>query len=164
MIQLQDSVEIDVPLERLYEWLNELDRNFVPWSPPHEYFYKITGGFDVGDQIQFKELVMGVPYDIKGVIKQHDKSENGFHIMFETMSGLSHIHFIGERTQTGCRFTHAEDFGKPDTFFGRIFNWALFEVIAKKKANWKLILDDMKEDNLYLKEILETGTYPPKTA
>jgi len=36
-------------------------------------------------------------------------------------------------------------------------------VIAKKKANWQLIADDMKEDNMYLKQILETGVYPEKT-
>ncbi len=65
--------------------------------------------------------------------------------------------------ETGCRFTHIEEFGKPDTFFGKFINWLLFNVIAKKKANWQLIADDMKEDNMYLKQILETGVYPGKT-
>ena len=61
MITLKDSVDIAVPLDNLYQWLQSLDTNFVKWSPYHEYFQKTTGGFDVGDEIQFKELVMGVP-------------------------------------------------------------------------------------------------------
>lgn len=164
MITLKDAVEISVPLSELYLWLQALDTNFVKWSPYHEYFQKISGGFDVGDKIQFKELVMGVPYDIKGIIQRHDKNEDGFQIMFETMSGLAHIYFIGDATDTACRFTHIEEFGKPDTLFGKMFNWFLFEVAAKKKANWQLIKDDMAEDNMYLKQILETGVYPERKA
>lgn len=76
------------------------------------------------------------------------------------MSGLAHIYFIGEELDDGCRFIHIEEFGKPETLFGRIFNWILFEVLAKKKANWQLIKKDMAEDNLNLRQILETGVYP----
>jgi hypothetical protein len=160
MITLKDSIEIAVPLDNLYNWLLALDENFVKWSPPHEYFYKLDGGLNVGDRIQFKEQVMGIPYDIKGVIKRIDKEDENFNLMFETMSGLAHIYFIGEKTESGVRFTHIEEFGKPDTFLGKIFNWLLFEIFAKKKANWQLILDDMKQDNIYLKQILEEGKYP----
>ena len=160
MVALKDTVEISVPLNVLYNWLQALDKNFVKWSPYHEYFHKITGGFNVGDKIQFKERVMGVYYDIKGIIQKHEISDDSFQIVFETMSGLAHIYFIGESIKSGCRFTHIEEFGKPDTFFGRIFNWFLFDVIAKKRANWQLIKDDMEEDNMYLKQILETGVYP----
>ena len=162
MIRLTDEVQIAVPLDDLYNWLLKLDENFVKWSPYHDYFVKLSGGLAVGNEIQFKELVMGVPYDIKGVIQEHTKNENNFRMMFETMSGLSHIYFIGEKIKDGCRFTHIEEFGKPDTFFGKIFNWLLFKVIAKKKANWQLIKDDMAEDNMYLKQILETGVYPER--
>jgi hypothetical protein len=163
MIKLEDSVEIAVSLDDLYNWLLALDENFVKWSPPHEYFRKLDGGLDVGDRIQFKEEVMGVPYDIKGIIKRKDKKDDGFEVMFETMSGLAHIYFIGRKTKSGVRFTHIEEFGKPDTFFGKMFNWLLFEVIAKKRANWQLILDDMRQDNVYLKEILEEGKYPGRS-
>jgi len=160
MITLSDSIDISAPLDELYEWLRALDENFIKWSPYHEYFKKLSGGLEIGDTIQFKELVMGVPYDIKGTIQTHSKNNDGFRIVFETMSGLAHIYFIGDKTADGCRFTHIEEFGKPDTFFGRLFNWLLFEVLFQKKANWQLIQNDMEEDNRYLKQILETGVYP----
>jgi hypothetical protein len=162
MIVLKDSVDIAVSLDRLYQWLLDLDKNFVRWSPYHDYFQKVSGGFDVGDEIHFKELVMGVSYDIKGIIRLHERNNDGFRIIFETMAGLGHIIFIGEKIAGGCRFTHIEEFGKPDTFFGKIFNWLLFSVIARKRANWQLIKDDMAEDNIYLKQILETGVYPDR--
>lgn len=164
MITLKDSVDIAVPLDQLYQWLQSLDTNFVKWSPYHEYFQKTTGGFNVGDEIQFKELVMGVPYDIKGIIQKHDREKDRFKIMFESMSGWAHIYFIGEATERGCRFIHIEEFGKPDTLWGRFINWLLFKVLFKKRANWQLIKDDMAEDNMYLKQILETGVYPERKA
>ncbi len=43
-----------------------------------------------------------------------------------------------------------------------VFPYLLFEVIAKKKASWQLVKDDMAEDNMYLKQILETGVYPKR--
>lgn len=162
MIKLKDSVDIAVPLDSLYTWLQDLEKNFVLWSPSHEYFRKVSGGFDVGDTIQFKELVRGVSYDIKGVIKQHEKNENGFQIIFETMSGLGHIFFIGEETSEGCCLIHIEEFGKPDTFFGKIFNWFIFNVFAKRRADGQLIKDDMAIDNLYLKKLLESDLSPAK--
>ena len=159
-IRLQDSIEINVSLNELYAWMLELDKNFVKWHPAHEYFEKVTGGFSPGDQIRFKELVMGVPYDIEGTILEHQKNDKEFYLLFETFSGIGKITFCAEATENGCRFVHIEEFGKPATFFGGIFNWFIFEAAAKKKADWNLILTDMREDNINLKQILETGVYP----
>ncbi|MDR2415292.1 MAG: SRPBCC family protein [Candidatus Peribacteria bacterium] len=160
MIVLTDSIDISVSLHELYHWLEALDKNFVKWSPSHEYFYKLDGGVQVGDRIQFRETVEDVSYTIKGVIQQHSTTKDSFHIVFTTMSGIGRIHFIGEKIKSGVHFTHIEEFGKSDTLFGRIFSWLLFNIFARKKANWQRILDDMKRDNKYLKQILEEGKYP----
>jgi len=162
MVTLIESIEINSPLDVLYGWLIKLDENFVKWSPCHTYFKKATGRFAVGDKICFGERVEGVSYRITGVIRQHEKSEDGFRLVFETMSGLSHIYFIGGKTENGCSFTHIEEFGKPNTRKGRFINHLLFDILAKRRANWRLIQDDMARDNLHLKQILETGTYPDR--
>ena len=159
-IRLEDSIKIDTPLTELYDWMLALDKNFVKWHPAHEYFEKTTGGFEPGDQIRFKELVMGVPYDIEGTIIEHRHDDNEFFMIFETFSGMGQITFTGRSTPNGCTFTHIEEFGKPAGFWNGIYNWFVFEVAGKEKANWELILNDMKEDNINLKQILETGTYP----
>jgi len=162
MITLIDAVEIEVPLDALYEWLLALDRNFVAWSPYHERFKKVSGGFGIGGRIYFCERISGVTYRVSGVIKRNEKSQEGFTIMFETMSGLTRIYFIGGKTDGGCSFTHIEEFGKPNTKSGRFLNRLLFDVLFRRRANWRLIQDDMALDNAYLKQILENGIYPER--
>jgi len=162
MVTLIESVEIAVPLNELYGWLLKLDRNFVKWSPCHRRFQTVTGGFAVGDKVRFRERVQRVNYRIGGIIRCHEKNENGFRIMFETMSGLSHIYFIGGRSGSGCSFTHIEEFGLPNTRKGKFVNRLLFDILAKRRANWRLIQEDMARDNVYLKQILETGVYPER--
>jgi hypothetical protein len=160
MITLIESVEINASLDALYGWLLRLDENFVRWSPCHRHFSKVTGGLGVGDRVRFGERVEGVSYRVGGVVRRHDKNANEFHIVFETMSGLSRIYFIGGRAENGCNFTHIEEFGKPNTRKGRFINHLLFDLLARRHANWRLIQEDMARDNLYLKQILETGAYP----
>ena len=45
---------------------------------------------------------------------------------------------------------------------GAIVNFLVFKVFFRKKADWRLIRDDMVLDNRYLKEILEEGRYPER--
>jgi len=162
MITLIDAVEIDAPLDALYEWLLALDKNFVKWSPCHRRFKKITGGFDAGDRVWFCERVKGVTYRVGGVVRQHEKTQNGFKMVFETMSGLSHIYFIGGKSANGCSFTHIEEFGKPNTNSGKFLNRLLFRILFRRHANWRLIQNDMALDNAFLKQILENGVYPER--
>ncbi len=159
MISLEDSIDINASLDSLYDWLCNLDKNFVVWNPSHTEFKKLSGGLNTGDKIQFTEIVKGISYKVKGTIKERTKNQDSFTMIFEAGSGFAHIYFLGNKTETGCRFTHIEEFGKPDTFFGKIINFLVFKVIVRKKADWNLILDDMKEDNIYLKNFLETGKY-----
>lgn len=162
MITLIDAVEIEAPLDALYEWLLALDKNFVEWSPYHKRFKKVSGGFGVGDRIYFCERISGVTYRAGGVIKRNERSSEKFTIIFETMSGLSRIYFIGGKTDGGCSFTHIEEFGQPNTKSGRFFNHILFDVLFRRRADWRLIQGDMALDNAYLKRILEDGVYPER--
>lgn len=159
MIVLRDSIEIATSIDELYTWFLNLEENFVDWSPYHTEFKKLNGGLRVGDKIKFVEVVNDIEYKVKGVIKEDKKTEDSFTIIFETASGLARIYFIGEAIDSGCRFTHIEEFGMKDSFLGKIVNWLIFDLLIKKKADWDLILEDMKEDNLYLKNYLETGEY-----
>lgn len=45
---------------------------------------------------------------------------------------------------------------------GPIMNFLIFKILYRKKANFELIRDDMKLDNLYLKSILAEGKYPER--
>ncbi len=68
---------------------------------------------------------------------------------------MGHIYFIGEKQDDKVRFTHVEKFGLEAPIIGSIIYFLLFKVITRKKANWDLILNDMKKDNIRLKELIE---------
>jgi hypothetical protein len=52
-------------------------------------------------------------------------------IVFEATSGIGRICFIREKTVDGSRLKRLKEFGKPDTIFGRVFNWSSFDIIAR---------------------------------
>ncbi len=159
MIILKDSIEINTTIDSLYNWFSKLDKNFVKWDSVHHTDFKfLSGGTEIGDKIYFEEIVDGVTYSIKGKIIENTKSDDNFVIAFKTSIGLGHIYFIGEKTKKNIRFTHIEKFGLKTPIIGNVINFLLFKVIAKKKANWELILDDMKGDNIRLKKIMENKT------
>ncbi|MDO5725235.1 MAG: SRPBCC family protein [Tissierellia bacterium] len=159
MIRLEESILIECSLDKLYSWFLNFDKNFVDWSPYHTEFEKLSGGFEKGDKIRFVEIVDGINYDVKGEILEHIKTENSFRLVFKAKSGLAHIYFIAEKTESGCKFTHIEEFGKRRGIFKNFINWIAFDILLKNKADWELIRRDMIEDNLYLKNYLETGLY-----
>lgn len=157
MITLKDSIEIKATPDKLYNWFMDLDKHFTKWHPNHTKFEKVTGGTDVGDIIYFEESVGGILYKIKGVITRKEQSENNFRLDFKTMSGLGQISFTANATEGGCIFTHIERFGLETPIIGGIVNFLIFNVLARKKANRDIILQDMKEDNENLKKIIESS-------
>lgn len=156
LIVLKDTIEIRTNMDSLYHWFLNLDENFVRWdSVHHTDFQLLSGGTEVGDKIYFEEIVDGVKYAIKGKIIEKTKSDDRFVFAFKASSGMGRIYFIGEKQDGKVRFTHVEKFGLKTPVIGNVFNFLLFKVIARKKANWDLILNDMKEDNVRLKELME---------
>jgi hypothetical protein len=157
MITLRDSIEIETTLDNLFNWFKDLEKNFSKWHPNHKKFQKVTGGDDVGDIIYFEQCVGGIWYKIKGKITAREKSTTSFRLEFKTMSGIGKISFIAKATKEGCIFTHNETFGLEAPLIGGPINFLIFKIIARKKANWDLILQDMKEDNENLKKIMENA-------
>ena len=113
---------------------------------------------EIGDAIFFEEEVDGVVYAIKGKITIKEKTDNSFKVGFRSAAGLGNIFFIGEKTGKGCCFTHVEEFGLLVPVWGTVVNFLLFKVLLLKKADWDLILNDMQEDNVRLKRIVESET------
>lgn len=156
MIVLKDSIEIKASIDSVYHWFLNLDKNFVRWDNVHHTDFKLlSGGIEAGDKIYFEEIVGGVKYAIKGKIVEKTKSDEKFVFAFKTSSGMGRIYFIGEKRDDKVLFTHVEEFGLKTPVIGDAVNFLLFKVIARKKADWNLILDDMKKDNVRLKELIE---------
>jgi hypothetical protein len=160
MVTLKDTIEINTTIDELYDWFMNIDVNFTKWHHNHKKFEKITGGSEVGDIIYFEQLVNGVWYKVKAKIILKEKNKDNFKIIIKSTTGLGTISFLGKTTENSCVFTHIESFGLSTPVIGNAINFLLFRVFFRKHANWKFILQDMKDDDANLKKILESkGTW-----
>ena len=162
MVTLVESIDINAAYAKLHSWVNNLENEFVLWSPYHTKFELTDHSTTVGSRLRFTELVEGLEYDISGIIIENHEKDGYFRFKFRNDNNTAVITFEGIQTQSGCRFTHTEEFGVRTKLIGTIVNFLLFKVLFKKKANWRLIQDDMIRDNLYLKTILEEDRSPSK--
>ncbi len=162
MITLKEQVDIPALYERLETWIDNFEEEFVRWSPYHIECELYDGGYQVGNRIRFREIVMNLDYNVTGMIIEYERDQHHFRVVFRSGKKTAFIIFEGERTETGCRFSHTEEFGMTIPMVGPILNFLIFKVFFKRKANWQLIRDDMILDNRYLTEILTEGKYPAR--
>ncbi len=162
MVTLTEHVDIPAPYEKLEAWLNNFQEEFVKWSPYHIECDLYDGGYEVGSKIRFREIVMNMDYNVTGTITESEQDKDHFHIVFQSDKKTASITFEGNRTETGCHFSHTEAFGMTTPVIGPLMNFLFFKVLFKKKADWQLIRDDMILDNKYLTEILTEGKYPDR--
>ena len=162
MVTLTESVNIPAPYEKLESWALNFREEFVKWSPYHIECDMYDGGYQFGNRIRFREIVMKLDYNVTGTITECIQDKDHFRIVFQSDSKTAFITFEGKRTETGCRFSHTEAFGMTKPVIGPILNFLIFKVFFRKKANWQLIRDDMILDNQYLTEILSEGNYPDR--
>lgn len=160
MVVLHEEVEIAAPFEKLCAWVDNFEEEFVRWSPYHIECQLLDGGVQVGNRVRFYEIVMGLDYDVTGSITVSERSNTRFKISWLSDKKSAAITFEGEKTVDGCKFSHTEEFGLRTPVIGPIMNFLIFKVLYKKKANWKLIQDDMILDNQHLTDILTEGRYP----
>ena len=134
----------------------------MKWSPYHIECNLYNGNYHAGSKVRFREIVMGLDYDVTGTITECEQDENHFRIVFRSDKKTAFITFEGKRTETGCHFSHTEAFGMTTPVIGAFMNFLIFKVFFRKKANWQLIRDDMILDNRYLYDILTEGKYPER--
>ena len=162
MVTLTEQIEIPASYEKMEAWTANFEKEFVKWSPYHIECNLYDGNYHAGSKIRFREIVMGLDYDVTGTITECEQDENHFRIVFQSDKKTAFITFEGKRTETGCHFSHTEAFGMTTPVIGAIMNFLIFKVFFRKKANWQLIRDDMILDNRYLYEILTEGKYPER--
>jgi len=162
MVTLTEQVNIPAPYEKLEAWVGNFQEEFVKWSPYHIECELYDGGYQTGNRIRFREIVMNLDYDVTGTVRKCEQDQDHFRVVFQSDKKTAFITFEGKRTAEGCWFSHTESFGMTTPVIGPIMNFLIFRVFFKKKANWQLIRDDMILDNRYLTEILTEGKYPER--
>jgi len=162
MVTLTEQVNIPAPYEKLEAWVGNFQEEFVKWSPYHIACDLYDGGYQAGNRIRFREIVMNLDYNVTGTVTESEQDKDHFRVVFQSDKKTAFITFEGKRTENGCWFSHTESFGMTAPVIGPVMNFLIFKVFFKKKANWQLIRDDMILDNRYLTEILTEGRYPDR--
>lgn len=150
------------PYEKLENWLNHFETEFVQWNPFHLKCQLLDKSIEAGSEVRFYEIVVGLDYDVMGILIRRIRKEKLFLIEFQSDKKKALIAFEGRRTDTSCHFSHTEAFCMTTPVIGTIMNFLIFKVLCRKKTDFNLIRDDMKLDNLHLKNILTRGIYPDR--
>lgn len=162
MVIIHEKIDIPAPYERLKAWAENFEEEFVKWSPYHLECELYDQSLSPGSRVRFYEIVMGIDYDVTGTITESEESADHFRYVFLSEQKFAVIIFEGRRTEEGCCFSHTEEFGMRTPIIGPILNFLVFKVIARKKANWNLVREDMILDNNLLADILVHGKYPKR--
>ena len=155
MLTLEDSIEIKTTPSKLLAWFMDLDRHFTEWHPNHTKFEKVTGGMEVGDIIRFEERIKGKWFKFNFTITEKNITDRGWTI--ETRAPYSKIIFIAEQKDDLTIFTHREQFGlfTSDNALIRKLLAPIFRFLTNPKFRYDLIENDIREDNVNLKQIME---------
>ena len=102
MIVLTEQIEIPASYEKLKAWTANFEEEFVKWSPYHIECNLYNGNYHAGSKVRFREIVMGLDYDVTGTITECEQEENHFRIVFRSDKKTAFITFEGKRTKTGC--------------------------------------------------------------
>ena len=136
MVTLNEQIDIQAPYERMEEWVDHFEEEFVKWSPYHIECELYDGGYQTGMKVRFREIVGGLDYNVTGYITACERDEDHFRIVFQSEKKSSCITFEGKRTDTGCHFSHTEAFGLTTPILGPILTACAIaaEEIGAEKA------------------------------
>ena len=68
MVVLTEQIEIPASYEKLEAWTANFEEEFVKWSPYHIECNLYNGNYHAGSKVRFREIVMGLDYDVTGTI------------------------------------------------------------------------------------------------
>ena len=75
MIVLTEQIEIPASYDKLKAWTANFEEEFVKWSPYHIECNLYDGNYTAGSKIRFREIVMGLDYDVTGTITECEQDE-----------------------------------------------------------------------------------------
>ena len=98
MIVLTEQIEIPASYEKLKAWTANFEEEFVKWSPYHIECNLYNGNYNAGSKIRFREIVMGLDYDVTGTITECEQDIRKIGIQFTAgqQIGISHTVALSE--------------------------------------------------------------------
>ena len=113
MVVLTEQIEIPASYEKLKAWTANFEEEFVKWSPYHIECNLYNGNYNAGSKIRFREIVMGLDYDVTGTITECEQ----------------------DIRKIGIQFTAGQQVGVPHT----MMLLEIAEVLLSPYSDWLLI-------------------------
>ena len=114
MIVLTEQIEIPASYEKLKAWTANFEEEFVKWSPYHIECNLYNGNYNAGSKIRFREIVVGLDYDVTGTITECEQ----------------------DIRKIGIQFTAGQQVGVPHT----MMLLEIAEVLLSPYSDWLLFL------------------------
>ena len=114
MVVLTEQIEIPASYEKLKAWTANFEEEFVKWSPYHIECNLYNGNYNAGSKIRFREIVMGLDYDVTGTITECEQ----------------------DIRKIGIQFTAGQQVGVPHT----MMLLEIAEVLLSPYSDWLLFL------------------------
>lgn len=148
MIELRDSIWIDVEPERAWAWLNELPVHYREWHPAHvDCRYERGESLQSGAVVSIEEHLHGRLHRLRLCVTQVVPGR----MMRYRNHGFSGA-FLLEPADGGTRFTAELIFGIRAPIIGRALDAVLRRLLARRLAAFQA---HMREEGENLKRLLE---------
>lgn len=155
---LESVTEVSAPVERIWEFFENLDNNYKSWYPEEHEYFKWTSGAALkpGSEFDSLEIVSGHKTRIKGVCMVADENQ---HIVFKTYWPVSFMcpqiewHFQKNNEKTKITAIMYYRFGKLFLFFRKKY---AEHIIKITKAH-------MDREGENLKKLMETSVITKST-
>ena len=82
MVVLTEQIEIPASYEKMEAWTANFEEEFVKWSPYHIECNLYNGNYHAGSKIRFREIVMGLDYDVTGTITECEQDIRKIGVQF----------------------------------------------------------------------------------
>ena len=81
MVILTEQIEIPAAYEKMEAWTANFEEEFVKWSPYHIECNLYDGNYHAGSKIRFREIVMGLDYDVTGTITECEQRQGAISLI-----------------------------------------------------------------------------------
>lgn len=150
MIELRDSVFIQTPPAKVWEWLANLPDHYGEWHPAHgRCWYARGSGLEAGAVLTVEEELHGRPHRLS--LRMTETVPN--RLLRYSSRGLRGA-FLLEEANGGTRFTATLGFGVAVPWLGRVADRVLRRIFATRLA---AVREHMREEGRHLKRLLEQG-------